>query len=122
MYHTDLNALIGAPTGSGKTITAELAALRAFALYPGQKVIYIAPAVACPPPPAGCQWRGDVGVWTKCFGMSLASCGFHRQCPRPAPLKALVKERVEDWTRRFEGILGRGAQVENVVGGARGPG
>ena len=58
MYHTDLNALVGAPTGSGKTITAELALLRVFALYPGQKVIYI------------------------------------------APLKALVKERLEDWGRR----------------------
>lgn len=43
LYHTDENALLGAPTGSGKTIVAELAMLRVFREYPGQKVIYIAP-------------------------------------------------------------------------------
>jgi len=35
--------LLGAPTGSGKTISAELAMLRVFNHYPGQKIIYIAP-------------------------------------------------------------------------------
>eukprot|EP01006_Ploeotia_vitrea_P062210 TRINITY_DN80747_c0_g1_i1.p1 TRINITY_DN80747_c0_g1~~TRINITY_DN80747_c0_g1_i1.p1 ORF type:complete len:192 (-),score=23.59 TRINITY_DN80747_c0_g1_i1:57-587(-) len=65
MYYTDSNALIGAPTGSGKTIAAEFAALRVFGQGEGQKVIYI------------------------------------------APLKALVKERLEDWQRRFEGKLGK---------------
>lgn len=70
MYHTDLNALIGAPTGSGKTITAELAALRAFALYPGQKVIYIAPAVACPPPPP----LGASGAGMSVCGRSVLAC------------------------------------------------
>lgn len=43
MYHTDENVLLGAPTGSGKTISAELAMLRVFNHYPGQKIIYIAP-------------------------------------------------------------------------------
>lgn len=43
LYHTDENALLGAPTGSGKTIVAELAMLRVFREHPGQKVIYIAP-------------------------------------------------------------------------------
>ena len=46
MYHTDNNALVGAPTGSGKTITGELAMLRIFNLYPGTKVVYIAPLKA----------------------------------------------------------------------------
>ncbi|KAK9850259.1 hypothetical protein WJX84_005584 [Apatococcus fuscideae] len=46
LYHTDENALLGAPTGSGKTIVAELAMLRVFREYPGQKVIYIAPLKA----------------------------------------------------------------------------
>ena len=43
LYHTDENALLGAPTGSGKTISAELAMLRVFRNTPGGKVVYIAP-------------------------------------------------------------------------------
>lgn len=43
LYHTDENVLLGAPTGSGKTISAELAMLRVFRQYPGMKTIYIAP-------------------------------------------------------------------------------
>ena len=43
LYHTDENVLLGAPTGSGKTISAELAMLRVFRAHPGMKVIYIAP-------------------------------------------------------------------------------
>lgn len=35
--------LLGAPTGSGKTISSELAMLRVFRAHPGKKVIYIAP-------------------------------------------------------------------------------
>ncbi|OEH75857.1 u5 small nuclear ribonucleoprotein helicase isoform 1 [Cyclospora cayetanensis] len=45
-YHTDYNVLLGAPTGSGKTIVAELTILRALRCYPGQKVVYIAPLKA----------------------------------------------------------------------------
>ena len=46
LYHTDENVLLGAPTGSGKTISAELAMLRVFRAHPGMKVIYIAPLKA----------------------------------------------------------------------------
>lgn len=46
MYHTDSNALVGAPTGSGKTIISELAMLRVFKETPKKKVIYIAPLKA----------------------------------------------------------------------------
>ncbi|XP_060905517.1 activating signal cointegrator 1 complex subunit 3 [Labrus mixtus] len=65
LYHTDTNVLLGAPTGSGKTIAAEMAMFRVFNKYPTAKVVYI------------------------------------------APLKALVRERIEDWKVRIEQKLGR---------------
>uniref|UniRef100_A0AAR2KKX3 Activating signal cointegrator 1 complex subunit 3 n=1 Tax=Pygocentrus nattereri TaxID=42514 RepID=A0AAR2KKX3_PYGNA len=65
LYHTDTNVLLGAPTGSGKTIAAEMAIFRVFNKYPTSKVVYI------------------------------------------APLKALVRERIEDWKIRIEEKLGR---------------
>ncbi|PRW32956.1 activating signal cointegrator 1 complex subunit 3 isoform B [Chlorella sorokiniana] len=46
LYHTDHPVLLGAPTGSGKTISAELTMMRLFSQHPGQKVIYIAPLKA----------------------------------------------------------------------------
>ncbi|KAL9254447.1 DExH-box ATP-dependent RNA helicase DExH14-like protein [Drosera capensis] len=46
LYHTDENVLLGAPTGSGKTISAELAMFRLFNTQPDMKVIYIAPLKA----------------------------------------------------------------------------
>lgn len=46
MYHTSANVLLGSPTGSGKTIAAELAMWWAFREKPGSKVVYIAPMKA----------------------------------------------------------------------------
>ncbi|XP_073959709.1 activating signal cointegrator 1 complex subunit obelus [Choristoneura fumiferana] len=46
LYHTDNNVLLGAPTGSGKTIVAEVAMFRVFNQYPDCKVVYIAPLKA----------------------------------------------------------------------------
>ena len=46
VYHTDESVLLGAPTGSGKTVAAELAVFRLFAAHPGQKAVYIAPLKA----------------------------------------------------------------------------
>ncbi|KAH8550562.1 Sec63 Brl domain-containing protein [Umbelopsis sp. PMI_123] len=46
LYHTEHNALVGAPTGSGKTIAAELSMWAAFRDHPGSKVVYIAPMKA----------------------------------------------------------------------------
>ncbi|XP_068653743.1 DExH-box ATP-dependent RNA helicase DExH14 isoform X1 [Aristolochia californica] len=65
LYHTDNNVLLGAPTGSGKTISAELAMFRLFNAQPDMKVIYI------------------------------------------APLKALVRERMNDWKKRLVSQLGK---------------
>lgn len=49
LYHSDHPVLLGAPTGSGKTISAELCMLRLFSRYPGQKV--------------GAAWCDRAGVW-----------------------------------------------------------
>ncbi|XP_051173908.1 activating signal cointegrator 1 complex subunit 3 [Leptopilina boulardi] len=46
LYHSDKNVLLGAPTGSGKTIAAEIAMFRLFKQYPEQKIVYIAPLKA----------------------------------------------------------------------------
>ena len=43
LYHTDCPVLLGAPTGSGKTIVAELALLRLKRTQPRAKCVYIAP-------------------------------------------------------------------------------
>ncbi|TKA59242.1 hypothetical protein B0A49_13373 [Cryomyces minteri] len=64
MYHTPANVLLGSPTGSGKTVAAELAMWWAFREKPGSKVVYI------------------------------------------APMKALVRERVQDWGRRLTSQMG----------------
>lgn len=64
MYHTSSNVLLGSPTGSGKTIAAELAMWWAFREKPGSKVVYI------------------------------------------APMKALVRERVQDWRKRLTSQMG----------------
>ena len=45
-YHTDHNVLLGAPTGSGKTVAAELAVLKLFRDAPRKKVVYVAPLKA----------------------------------------------------------------------------
>ncbi|XP_024368754.1 DExH-box ATP-dependent RNA helicase DExH14 isoform X1 [Physcomitrium patens] len=65
LYHTDNNVLLGAPTGSGKTISSELAIMRLFNTYPDMKVIYI------------------------------------------APLKALVRERMDGWGKGFAHALNK---------------
>ncbi|OOF92952.1 hypothetical protein ASPCADRAFT_209610 [Aspergillus carbonarius ITEM 5010] len=64
LYHTPANVLLGSPTGSGKTVAAELAMWWAFRERPGSKVVYI------------------------------------------APMKALVRERVQDWKKRLTGPMG----------------
>lgn len=59
LYNSNSNVFVGSPTGSGKTVVAELAIWHAFKEFPGSKVVYI------------------------------------------APMKALVRERVDDWRSRI---------------------
>lgn len=47
LYHTDQNVLLGAPTGSGKTISAELAMLHLFNTQPDMKVLLKPLGVIC---------------------------------------------------------------------------
>ncbi|KAK9470510.1 Sec63-domain-containing protein [Dipodascopsis tothii] len=71
MYHLPTNVLLGSPTGSGKTVAAELAIWKAFRDHPGCKVVYI------------------------------------------APMKALVRERVDDWGAR---LAPAGVRVVELTG------
>lgn len=59
LYHLPTNVLLGAPTGSGKTVCCELAMMQLWNTNPSAKTVYI------------------------------------------APLKALSRERVADWKRKF---------------------
>lgn len=46
LYHRTCNVLLGAPTGSGKTVCAELAMFAVFRDFPGKKCVYVAPLKA----------------------------------------------------------------------------
>lgn len=65
LYNSNSNIFVGSPTGSGKTVVAELAIWHAFNEFPASKVVYI------------------------------------------APMKALVRERVDDWRLRICEPTGR---------------
>lgn len=62
LYRTDVNVLMGAPTGSGKTICAELAMLKLFA-ETNLKVVYIGPLKALV--------RERIKDWEERFGRQL---------------------------------------------------
>ncbi|KAK6462530.1 DNA-directed DNA polymerase [Scheffersomyces coipomensis] len=59
LYNDNSSVFVGSPTGSGKTVVAELAIWHAFKQFPSSKIVYI------------------------------------------APMKALVRERVDDWRERI---------------------
>lgn len=83
LYHTDNNVLVGAPTGSGKTITAELAILRIVQRNNLKRELY------------------------------LKEKKNNKSIPEPkyekivyvAPLKALARERIKDWSGNFSKVL-----------------
>jgi activating signal cointegrator complex subunit 3 len=67
LYRTDENVLLGAPTGSGKTVAAELAVFRLLSAHPGAKVVYVAPIKALV--------AERVKDWQRKFG---AASGLHK--------------------------------------------
>lgn len=60
LYHTETPVLLGAPTGSGKTIVAELALLRMKRVDPKAKCVYIAPLKSLARERLK-EWRGRLG-------------------------------------------------------------
>ena len=62
LYHGQTNVLLGSPTGSGKTVSSELAIWNSLRTAPNGKIVYI------------------------------------------SPLKALVKERLKDWSSKFASL------------------
>ncbi|KAJ8608527.1 hypothetical protein CTAYLR_005750 [Chrysophaeum taylorii] len=74
LYHTDNNVFLGAPTGSGKTIVAEIAIMRMLAA------------------------RGAAN--------ETAAAAARTKAVYIAPLKALARERLKDWRRKFGEKLG----------------
>jgi superfamily II DNA/RNA helicase len=47
LFHTDESVLLGAPTGSGKTISSELTMMRLWDAHPGDKVRSAARRCCC---------------------------------------------------------------------------
>lgn len=91
LYHTDNNVLLGAPTGSGKTIAAEIAMFRVFKQYPKCKVIFL----------FNINFPTDFVIFNVCKYVNLF------QVVYIAPLKALVRERINDWKNRLERRIGK---------------
>lgn len=87
LYHTNNNVLLGAPTGSGKTIVAEIAFFKVFKEDPNAKV-------------------HRMNVILPTYNELLIGINFIfeliLQVVYIAPLKALVKERMRDWKVRFQ--------------------
>jgi activating signal cointegrator complex subunit 3 len=73
LYHSDDNVLMGAPTGSGKTLTAELALFRLFREHPGQKAVYVAPLKVMHRAWGVCWGVGNHGM--TCAGVGAGTCG-----------------------------------------------
>eukprot|EP00053_Salpingoeca_punica_P020082 m.207381 g.207381 ORF g.207381 m.207381 type:complete len:2142 (+) comp17788_c0_seq1:161-6586(+) len=63
LYQTDENVFVGAPNGSGKTVCAEFAMLRAFSRNPKARCVYIAPLQDL------CDLR--YSEWRETFGKQL---------------------------------------------------
>ncbi|WVZ20273.1 hypothetical protein V8G54_007595, partial [Vigna mungo] len=107
LYHTDNNVLLGAPTGSGKTISAELAMLRLFNTQPDMKVIYIAPLKAIV--------RERMSDWQKRLVSQLRKKMVEMTGDYTPDLMALLSADIIISTpEKWDGISQPHLQVENV--------
>jgi activating signal cointegrator complex subunit 3 len=92
LYNTSGNALIGAPTGSGKTLMAELALLRLFSENASNDAA------------ASSLAAGGSTITSESSSPRTTTM---KKAVYVAPLKALVSERLRDWQVRLGGILGK---------------
>ncbi|XP_023223865.1 activating signal cointegrator 1 complex subunit 3-like [Centruroides sculpturatus] len=104
LYHTDVNVLLGAPTGSGKTIAAEIAMFRLFQNYPGTKTVYIAPLKALV--------RERIKDWQIRFERQLG-----RRCEDRGPVLEVIVSRtnfISAHTERKIRIIGLSTALANA--------
>eukprot|EP00211_Chloroparvula_japonica_P000559 CAMPEP_0119126784 /NCGR_PEP_ID=MMETSP1310-20130426/5571_1 /TAXON_ID=464262 /ORGANISM="Genus nov. species nov., Strain RCC2339" /LENGTH=1688 /DNA_ID=CAMNT_0007116969 /DNA_START=54 /DNA_END=5120 /DNA_ORIENTATION=+ len=85
MFHTDKCSLVGAPTGSGKTVAAELAILRVVDKNRSNE--------------------RAIREWNQTHGADERKKFVKEKVVYIGPMKALVHERVKDWKRRFQDRL-----------------
>jgi pre-mRNA-splicing helicase BRR2 len=83
LYNTDLNSLICAPTGSGKTICAEFAMLREFAREKPGKIVYVAPFPSLT--------KDRFADWNERFGKELQKKVVHLTGESAVDLKLMEK-------------------------------
>jgi replicative superfamily II helicase len=144
LFHTDESVLLGAPTGSGKTISSELTMMRLWEAHPGDKVRTRGCCCCCCYLwllMSRCNHHAtlSLAVVIEEHGASHAlallilpsrcrACIVTRQVIYIAPLKALVRERMADWGKGLCRRLGKriveltGAGLLMVGGEGRGGG
>ncbi len=97
LYHRDENILIGAPTGSGKTVLAELAIFKLFKRKAQEKIIYVAPLKAIA--------KERLKDWKQRFGKGLGKSVLELTGDYTPDLKALCKADVLITTpEKWDGI------------------
>ncbi|THG01808.1 hypothetical protein TEA_006154 [Camellia sinensis var. sinensis] len=131
LYHTGENVLLGAPTGSGKTISAELAMLHLFNTQPDMKSLIVGSPVwfvtalwlislvrlasldlvISSSGSSSSSWFVFAGRWVIRLNPSLVrdhqSELLSLLVIYIAPLKAIVRERMNDWRKRLVSQLGK---------------
>lgn len=103
LYHTDEPVLLGAPTGSGKTISAELTMMRIFSEHPGQHAGSVSTALDL----AGCMLT-TYGCMTAAMHCSAQQDIYTVLCIRhdcPVFVQNLNVKCCKDQTSRYLGML-----------------
>mmetsp|Transcript_35927 Transcript_35927/g.58074 ORF Transcript_35927/g.58074 Transcript_35927/m.58074 type:complete len:2158 (+) Transcript_35927:72-6545(+) len=107
LYNTDDNVLVGAPTGSGKTICSEFALLRLFSSKPDGRAVYVTPMEALA--------KERYEDWEARFGRQLGKRVVQLTGETTADLKLLEKANIVITTaERWDMISRRWKQRKNV--------